>query len=70
MEDRGLLKFRMIVSIVLGAGALLASFNPDFLRPSIESRTIAVHVFLALFGAACLVQSYVLGKQLRSEVPS
>jgi hypothetical protein len=64
MKSHGYQKIRIIVSIVTGFFLLGESLNPDFLRSTIESRTIFGHVFIALFGAACLVQAYVLWRKL------
>jgi hypothetical protein len=65
MKSRGLLQLRMIVSAVVGVFFLLKSLDTNFLRPNIASRTVPVHVFLALFGTALLVQALVQGRQLR-----
>jgi hypothetical protein len=66
MKSPGLLKFRIVLSAICGVFFILQSLNPNFLRPAIESRTIYVHVFLALFGAAFLLQAYFLTKQLKA----
>jgi hypothetical protein len=64
MKSHGYQKIRIIVSMVAGFFLLVESLNPDFLRSTIESRTIFGHVFIAVFGAAFLVQAYVLWRHL------
>lgn len=49
---------RTVIAAFAGVWLLLVSLNPEFQRPPIE------HLFLALLGAAFLVQSYLIVKQL------
>jgi uncharacterized membrane protein len=67
MKSGRLLKHRVIASVIGGVFFLVESLNPEFLRPAVQSRTILVHVFLVLFGAAMLVQAYILYKQLKAK---
>jgi hypothetical protein len=64
MSNRLRLRFRAIVAALAGAALLLVSVNSEFLRSHFEAWTTLVNLFIALFGAAFFVQSYLLVKQI------
>jgi hypothetical protein len=61
------LQLRLAFSIVAAVFFLFQSLNADFLRSPIASRNIFLHVCIAIFGAAWLVQSLALIRQLSRE---
>jgi hypothetical protein len=67
MKNRWLLQLRLTLSTAAAVFFLAESLNTDFLRAASGSRTIFVHVCIAIFGAAWAVQSFVLIRQLRGE---
>ena len=64
MQSRFQLRFRAIVAAIAGAVLLLESVNSEFFRAHIEAWPTLINLFIALFGAAFLIQSYILVKQL------
>ncbi len=67
MKSRGLLKFRMAVITSLGAACILGAFSSHFVRPSqTPQAAMLTNTFIALFGAACFVQAYILKKELNA----
>jgi hypothetical protein len=66
MKSRFHLRFRAIAAALAGVVLLLESVNSEFLRAHIEAWPTLVNLFIALFGAAFLIQSYVLVKQLQA----
>jgi hypothetical protein len=65
MKSRFQLRFRAIGTAIAGLVLLLESANSEFLRPHIEAWPTLVNLFIALFGAAFVIQSYVIAKQLQ-----
>jgi ABC-type uncharacterized transport system permease subunit len=66
MKNRRLLQFRLTFSTAAAVFFLEQSLNAEFLRPTVQSQTLFVHISLAIFGVALLVQSFVLIKQLQA----
>ena len=65
-RHRRLLQFRLIFATAVGTFFLAESLNPNFLRPKDPSDIAFVHVCIAIFGAAWLLQSFVLIRQLQA----
>ncbi len=68
-RNRRLLQLRLTFSTAAAVFFLFQSLNSDFLRTPVASRNIFLHVCIAIFGAAWLVQSLVLVRQLYREDP-
>lgn len=51
----------------MGVFFLVESFNPNFWRANIATWNPIVHVFIAMFGVACIIQAVVIHRQLRSQ---
>lgn len=66
MTSHQLLRIRIIVFAVAGLIFLVQALNPGILHSANGSRTLVIHLFLALFGGALLAQAYVLGTELRT----
>jgi len=66
---RLLLQLKLAFSTAAAVFFLAQSLNSDFLRLAAESETVFVHVCIAIFGAAWLVQSLALIRQLYREDP-
>lgn len=58
---------RLIVAYAMGVFFLVESFNPNFWRANIATWNPIVHVFIAMFGVACIIQAVVIHRQLRSQ---
>jgi hypothetical protein len=67
MRNRRLLQLRLTFSTAAAIFFLFQSLNAEFLRSAVHSRNIVVHVSIAIFGAAWLVQSFALIRQLYRE---
>jgi hypothetical protein len=68
-RNRRLLQLKLAFSTAAAVFFLAQSLNPDFLRLASASETVFVHVCIAIFGVAWLVQSLVLIRQLHREDP-
>jgi hypothetical protein len=68
-RNRRLLQFKLAFSTAAAVFFLAQSLNSDFLRLAAESETVFVHVCIAIFGVAWLVQSLVLIRLLHREDP-
>jgi hypothetical protein len=68
-RNRRLLQLRLAFSTAAAVFFLFQSLNADFLRTAVQSRNVFLHVCIAIFGAAWLVQSFVLVRQLYREDP-
>lgn len=66
-RNRLLLQLKLAFSTAAAVFFLLQSLNLDFLRTASPSHNVFVHVCIAIFGAAWLVQSFVLVRQLYRE---
>jgi hypothetical protein len=66
-RNRRLLQLKLAFSTAAAVFFLAQSLNSDFLRLASESQTVFVHVCIAIFGVAWLVQSLVLIRQLHRE---
>lgn len=66
-KSRWLLQLRLTFSTAAAVFFLAESLNSDFLRPADPSQTIFVHICVAIFGVAWLVQSFALIRQLYRE---
>jgi hypothetical protein len=66
MQSRFQLRFRAVVAALAGVVLLLESVNSEFLRAHIEAWPTLINLFIAFFGAAFLIQSYILVKQLQA----
>jgi len=64
---RRLLQFRLTFSAAAGVFFLAESLNPSFLEPAVPSHSVLIHICIAIFGAAWLVQSLVLIRQLQGD---
>jgi len=64
---RRLLQFRLTISTAAGVFFLAESLNPSFLHPAVPSHAPFVHVCIGIFGAAWLLQSLVLIRQLQGD---
>jgi ABC-type uncharacterized transport system permease subunit len=59
-RNRLLLQLKLAFSTAAAVFFLFQSLNADFLRTASPSRNIFLHICIAIFGAAWLVQSFVL----------
>lgn len=66
-RNRRLLQLRLAFSMAAAIFFLFQSLNAEFLHTAVHSRNVLVHVSIAIFGVAWLVQSFVLIKQLYRE---
>ncbi len=66
-RNRRLLQLRLAFSTAAAVFFLFQSLNPAFLRSPVESTNIFLHVCIAIFGVAWLVQSFALIRQLYRE---
>jgi hypothetical protein len=66
---RLLLQLRLTFSTAAAVFFLAESLNTSFPRPTAQSHTLFVHISIAIFGTAWLVQSLVLIGRLRREEP-
>jgi hypothetical protein len=66
MKLRLQLRFRAIGTAIAGFVLLLESVNSEFLRHHIEAWSTLVNLFIALFGAAFLIQACVIVKRLQA----
>lgn len=66
-KSRWLLQLRLTFSTAAAVFFLAESLNSDFLRPADPSQTIFVHICVAIFGVAWLVQTFALIRQLYRE---
>lgn len=62
-----LLQLRLTFSTAAAVFFLAESMNADFLRPADASQMVFLHVCIAIFGIAWLVQTFVLTRQLYRE---
>ena len=67
LRNRRLLQLRLAFSTAAAVFFLFQSLNTDFLRSSVKSTNIFLHLCIAIFGAAWLVQSLALIRQLYRE---
>jgi hypothetical protein len=58
---------RLFVACGMGILSLAESLNPGFLRTNNASLNSFVHLFVALFGAAWLIQAAFLHKRIRDQ---
>jgi uncharacterized membrane protein YcjF (UPF0283 family) len=65
MNIRVKLRFRAVIAALAGLVLLLESVDSEFLRSGFEAWRTMVNLIIALFGAAFLLQSYLLVKQLQ-----
>ncbi len=66
-KGRWLLQLRLTFSTAAAVFFLAESLNSDFLRPADPSQTIFIHICVAIFGVAWLVQTFALVRQLYRE---
>jgi hypothetical protein len=66
-QSRWLLQVRLTVSTAAAVFFLAESLNSNFLRSRDPSQTLFIHICIAIFGAAWLVQTLVLVRQLYRE---
>lgn len=66
-KSRWLLQLRLTFSTAAAVFFLAESLNSDFLRPADPSQTVFVHICVAIFGVAWLVQTFALIRQLYRE---
>ncbi|MCU1322409.1 MAG: hypothetical protein JWM43_2058 [Acidobacteriaceae bacterium] len=65
MNNRGLLKFRLVVITLLGVGCTLAAATSHFVHPTqTPQAALITNALIGLFGIACFVQAYVLQREL------
>jgi hypothetical protein len=69
VRSRLLLQLRLAFSTAAAVFFLFQSLNSDFLRTPVASENVFLHVCIAIFGAAWLVQVFVLVRQLYREEP-
>jgi hypothetical protein len=69
MKSRFQLRFRAIGTAIAGFVLLLESVDSEFLRSHFEAWPTLVNLIIAVFGAAFLIQSWVLVKQLQDSRP-
>jgi hypothetical protein len=56
---------RLVVACGMGMLSIAESLNPNFLRTSSPSWNLLIHLFIALFGAAWLIQATFIHKQIK-----
>jgi hypothetical protein len=66
-RNRRLLQLRLTFSTAAAVFFLFQSLNANFLRTPVASQNVFLHVCIAIFGVAWLVQSLVLVRQLYRE---
>ena len=64
MSNRLRLRFRAAAAALAGAALLFVSVNSELLRSHVEAWTTLVNLFIAIFGAVFLVQSWMLVKRI------
>jgi hypothetical protein len=63
MSSRLHLRFKAIADALFGAALLFVSADLQFLRSQFEAWATMVNLYIAIFGAVFLVQSWMLVKQ-------
>lgn len=58
---------RLLVAYGMGLLSLAESLNPNFLRMSVAPWNPFIHLFVALFGAAWIIQAVFIHKQIREQ---
>jgi len=66
MNLRLKLRFRAVTAAMAGLVLLLESADSEIVRSGFEAWATMVNLFIALFGAGLLLQSYFLVRQLQA----
>jgi hypothetical protein len=67
MHIRLQLRMRALFAALAGIVLLIESVNAEFLRSGFQAWATMVNLFIAIFGAAFPVQSWLLVKQLQTD---
>jgi hypothetical protein len=63
MSSRLRLRFKAIADALFGTVLLFVSVNLQILRSQFEAWATMVNLYIAIFGAVFLIQSYLIAKQ-------